>query len=320
MQVSNSKVKTYRRCPNRYRYKYIFKLRPKARALPLEKGSWCHELLQAYYDGENWKATHKKLTKAFNNLWEEHREELGDLPTECARIMRGYLRQYPDDFERYRVIDSEMDEIITLPNGLRLNIIVDLIVEDLIDGGLWLWDHKFRAKLGDPDDMLLDPQLTLYFWGLERMGYENIRGAMYNEIRTKVPTVPHRNKDGKLSQAKAIDTDVYTYMRAIRKLDLDPSDYTEILSHIATNEDSRFFRRTPIPKDPPVVKTTMRELVQTAQEIQEATRRSRFPRSFDTSCKWGCEYKNLCIAELHGADIKSIITADFEVSKRASSS
>ena len=317
MRVSNSKLKTYRRCPNKYRYKYVLKLRPRAKSLPLEKGTWMHALLQAFYEGKSWKKVHKKLVKAFNNLWDEHREELGDLPGECLALMRAYLRQYPDDLKRYRIIDAEMDEIITLPNGLKLQIIVDLILEDLIDGGLWLWDHKFRAKLGDPDDMLLDPQLTLYFWGLEDMGYKDIRGVMYNEVVTKVPKVPKfLEKSGRLEKRKNIVTDVRTYMQAIKDYDLDPADYADILAIIAANEENRFYRRTPIPKDPPVVKTVLREAVDTAKEIHRAEVEGRYPRTFDTSCKFQCEYKSLCIAELHGADIQSIIQQSFEVSTR----
>lgn len=316
MRVSNSKLKTYRRCPNQYRYKYKLKLRKKARAIPLEKGTWCHSLLQAHYEGKDWKKRHKKLTKAFNKLPDWVREDLGNMPDECLRIMKGYLRQYPNDLKRYRVIDAEMDEIITLPNGLQLQIIIDLILEDTVDGGLWGWDHKFRGKLGDPDDMMLDPQLTLYYWGLERMGYKDMRGMLYNEVRTKVPTVPKELKTGGLSKAKSIDTDVYTYSKEIRRLRLDQEEYADILHHIATNEEMRFFRRTPIPKDPPVVKTVLLEAVQTAQEIQEAERKNRYPRSFEGSCRWGCDFKDLCIAELHGADISSLIRADFEVSRR----
>jgi len=317
MQISNSKLKTYRRCPKKYEYKYTLKLRPKAKALPLEKGSWCHSLLQAYYEGKDWMKVHKELTQKFLNLWEEHREELGDsLPSDCGRIMRGYLRNYPDDHDRYKVIDAEMDEVVTLPNGLRLNVIVDLILEDTLEGGLCFWDHKFRSKLGDPDDMMLDPQLTLYFWALEKMGYRDMRYGLYNEVRTKVPTIPKLLVRGGLSQAKNIDTDLYTYIREIRRHELDPRDYTEILQHIATNEETRFFRRTPIPKDPPVLRTTLREAIDTAIEIQRAEKQERYPRSFEPGCKWDCEFKGLCIAELHGADISSMIKQNFEVSHR----
>jgi hypothetical protein len=292
------------------------KLRPRAKKIHLEKGTWCHALLQAYYEGKKWKKIHKELTKKFNNLPGEIREELDDLPGECLAIMRGYFRQYPDDLKRYRVLDAEMDETVELPNGLKLQIIIDLILEDLIDGGLCFWDHKFRGKLGDLDDMMLDPQLTLYFWALEKMGYHDVRYGLYNEVRTKIPTVPKLLVRGGLSRAKNIDTDVYTYMHEIKRHNLDPDEYSDILNHIATNEETRFFRRTPIPKDPPVLKTTMKELVDTAIEIQRAEKQDRYPRSFDTSCKWGCDYKDLCIAELHGADIQSIIKQNYEVSSR----
>jgi len=317
MQVSNSKLRTYRRCPNKYRYKYPLKLRPKARGPALELGSWLHSLLQTHYDGESWLVTHRRLVRDYENLWAEEREVLGDLPGSANRIMRSYLRRYRrEDDARYRVVDSEMDEVVTLPNGLRLNIIVDLIVEDRLEGGLWLWDHKFRSKLGDPDDMLLDPQLTLYYWGAEHMGYTPLRGALYNEVRTTPPKIPEMTSKGRLSLRKDIDTDVYTYMEAIRNHGLDPSDYSEILQHIAVREQDKFFRRTPIPKDPPVLKTVMHELVETAQEMRDAERRDRYPRTFDISCKFQCDYKDLCIAELHGADIHSIIAQNYEVSHR----
>lgn len=316
MRLSNSKMKTYQRCPNRYRYKYILKLRPKAKALPLEKGSWMHALLQAHYEGKKWTKVHKRLTKNFINLLDEIREELGDLPGECKRLMLSYVRQYPNDFDRYRVIDVEMDEIVTLPNGLKLQVIIDVIVEDILEGGLWVMDHKFRGKLAEPIDMVLDPQLTLYYWALEFMGYKDLRGALYNEVRTATPKTPDILKSGELSQRKNIDTDVFTYMNAIKQHELDPADYSEILTHIATNEEVRWFRRTPIPKDPPVLKTVMRELVETAQEIQTAERTDKYRRTTDKSCNWGCEFRNVCVAELHGADISSIVKADFEVVSR----
>jgi hypothetical protein len=313
VQVSNAKLGVYRRCPNKYRYRYVLKIRPKAKALPLERGSWIHELLMVHNDGEDWKVRHKQLTAKFNKLWDEERESLGDLPRDCARIMAAYLRTYErDDSRRYRVVDSEIDEVVTLPNGLRVQVIIDVILEDLIDGGLWLRDYKTRDKFKRAELMMLDPQLTIYFYAMELLGFTPIRGVEYDEIRTKPPTIPLLLKSGGLSKAKAIDTDVYTYQREIRRRGLDPSDYSDILRHIATNQKDRFFRRTPLPKDPVVVRTMLREAVQTAQEIQAAEKAERFPRTFDGSCDWQCEYRDLCIAELYGGNIEPMIKMNFE--------
>jgi hypothetical protein len=175
-----------------------------------------HSLLEAYYQGKSWKAEHKRLSRIFYNLFEEQREDLGDLPGECLRMMRSYLRHYPDDLSMYTVVDAEVDEIVTLPNGLKFQLIIDLVVEDQ-RGRLWLWDHKFRKNFGSTEGMALDPQLTRYYWGAEKLGYTDLAGIVYNEMGTKPPTVPKLLKAGGLSKRRNISTDVYTYMDTIRQ-------------------------------------------------------------------------------------------------------
>lgn len=320
IRVSNSKLKTWRRCPKKYDYKYMQGLRPKQKYVQLERGSWIHSLLEAHYNGEDWRLTHADLTRDFYNLFEEMREPLGDLPTECARIMTAYLRRYAKEDSRLVTVDTELDEIITLPNGLELQIIVDWIVEDTETGLLWAWDHKTRKNFAHYDDMSLDPQLSLYYYGLEQMGYTPMGGVGYNELRTKPPRVPPLLKDGTLSVAK-IDTDVRTYREAIRANGLDEADYREMLLKLIRRERTDpFFRRTKLPKDPPVLKQMVKETTQTAQEIMAAEKRSRFPRTFiPNSCKWDCEFRDVCIVELHGGDAEPMKKMNFERRKRGES-
>lgn len=292
------------------------KLEPKQKGIALERGTWIHDLLMHHYDEEDWKIRHAELTREFNNLFEEEREDLGDLPGECRRIMLAYLRHYRQEDKRYRVIDSEVDEILTLPNGLEFNFIIDLIVEDVIDGGLWLWDHKTLKSFMDSDFMLIDAQLARYFWCAEKMGYTPLRGVMFNEIRTKAPAIPQLLKKGGLSQRKNIDTDVHTYLREIRKYDLDPNDYAALLRRLAT-QGEKFFRRTKLPKDRPLTKRLMDELNWSAKEIIRAERAGEFPRTPDKSCVWGCSYKDICITELMGGDASSIIKMNFRPRRRS---
>lgn len=278
-------------------------------------GTWLHELLMVHTDGEDWRERHAVLTKNFNNLWEEEREDLGDLPADCARIMLSYERHYKLDAQKFTTVDTELDEVVTLPNGVRLNIIIDAIVEDKVLGGLWIKDYKTRGKFAEGDDMLLDPQLTLYFKAAEMMGYTPLLGAMYDEIRTKPPAVPKTLVAGGLSKRKDIDTDVFTYMSEIRRLGLDPESYKDILMLIATRQKDKFFRRTFLPQDPPMVRQTTREAMMTVQQIIDAERRGQFPRTYEGSCKW-CDYKDICIAELHGADPRPIIRMNYTTSRR----
>jgi len=257
-----------------------------------------------FRDGQNWLAHHRKLEAEFNNYFEEEREILGhDMPEQCLRLMRSYIRQYgKSDKKQYTVIDTEMDEIVTLPNGLEVNVIIDLIVEDR-KGGLWGWDYKTRTNFDPKDLILLDPQYSLYYDAMELMGYTPLRGFVVDEIRKKAPTVPKVLARGGLSKAKNIDTDTWTYMAAIREQGEDPEDYADILAHIAANQKDRFYRRTYIPKDPPVLKAVRRELITSANEIRRAAKGNHhYTRSVDKSCIWGCDYRDLCIIELHGGD------------------
>jgi RecB family exonuclease len=312
MRVSHSRVKTWRRCPNQYRYKYVMGLKPRERKTQLERGSWLHELLMVHYDGEDWRLRHRALKKQFMNLFEEEREQLGDLPTECFRIMKSYERTYKFDDEGHHTIDSEMNEVVTLPNGLEVVVVIDLITEDR-RGGLWIWDHKTRKSFVDRDILLLDPQLTLYYDALELMGYKNLRGCIANELSTVAPSIPALTYNGtKLSKRKNIATDTYTYMSEIRKHGFNPADYADILHIIGVNQKDRFFRRTAIPKDPPMLKSVRQDVLHAAREIRLAENKNRFPRTVDNSCKWSCDFRDICIAELHGGDIRSMVKMNFK--------
>lgn len=304
--ISNSQAKTWRRCPNQWRYKYGMKLIPKAKKVQLERGGWIHDCLMHHYDGEDWRIPHQEYVDEYNKQFEETREEWGPLPEEVERIMKSYLRHYRDEDANHHTIDSEMDEIITLPNGLKFRFIIDRIYEDQ-QGGLWLQDHKTLKNFYGDDFMVLDAQLTRYFWCAIKMGYTPLRGIEFNMIRTKPPTLPKlTTKTGMLERRMNIDCDYWNYLAEIKKHGFDIKPYMKVLRHLRVQED-KFFKRTQLPQDPHMMKTMMKELVETAQDIESGKRRKAFPRTPLKSCQWDCDYKSICVGELQGADIKSII-------------
>lgn len=311
--LSNSKVKTWRRCPKQFEFKYPMGLRPKAKALPLERGSWLHELLQYHYDGMDWRRRHKELSAEFYLLFEEEREDLGDLPGECYRIMRSYEMNYVREDQGLRVIDSELDEVVTLPNGLKFRMIIDLVMEEP-DGGLWIWDHKTVKDFLPADFLLLDAQLARYFWGAEQLGYSPLRGIVFNELRTKPPTLPEVLKNGRLTERKNLQCDVYTYYRQIKRLGLDKRDYASTLRRLMSQND-RWFRRTPLPKDPPLTRRLMQELTMTAREIKNAEETDAYPRTVEKDCQWMCSFLEPCVIQLNGGDISDVIKMRYETRK-----
>lgn len=308
-KISNSKAKTWRRCPKSYEYKYVEKLRRRQKAIPLEKGSWCHELLQAFYDDQDWRKLHKRKTKEFNRLFEEERDFLGDLPTECARLVQSYLRRYGEEDGHICVVDTELNEYVTLPNGLRVQVVIDLVYED--SSGLWAMDHKFRGRFEDTQNMRLDPQLTVYHWAAELLGYPLV-GVVYNEVLTKPPTIPKLTPTGRSLERRAnLFCDPDTYAQAVKAHGFDLGDYAGFIGKLTSRNQDKFFRRTYLPKDPVVVRNAMMDLNYTAQEIMEGESRHRFPRTFDKSCKW-CDYKELCLNQFSGGDGEGIIRQQFK--------
>lgn len=299
-----------------YEFKYIHKLRPKKRAVQLERGSWIHELLMVHYDGHDWLERHLELTTEFNRLFEEEREDLGNLPAECGRIMRSYLHHYQEEDTNFRVVDSELDELIALPGGDEFNFIIDLIVEDKSDGGLWLWDHKTVKGFMPPDFMLLDAQLARYFWAAEKMGYTPLRGVMFNELITKPPTVPKLLKSGKFEERANLFCDALTYYETVKSVGQDPRRYATTIKRLRALEGERFFRRTSLPKDKPLTKRLMQEMMMTIDEIKVAEEKNRFPRTPDKSCQWGCDYLEPCVIELHGGDISDVAKLKYVTGRR----
>lgn len=309
-EVSNAKVKTWRRCPKKYEFKYVKKLKAKKRGLPLELGSWVHDLLMCHFDGNDWRELHEEKSKEFYSLFEEEREHLGDLPNAARRLVRNYLLTYRIEIKREKTIDTEIDETIELPNGLKFRFIIDKIYETR-DGRRWLKDYKTGKKFLPSDFMLLDAQLTRYFYCAEKMGYGPLAGIEFDQIITVPPTKPKLiREDTALEQRQNIRCDVFTYLEEIKRHGFDVDKYKPFLARLKARND-QWFRRTQLPRDLPLIQTMMSELVMSSREMMRAERREEFPRTPAKECTWDCEFLEPCMLQAQGADISHVLKAGY---------
>ena len=76
--------------------------------------------------GTDWRAAHKVLAKKFNLLFDEEKEDLGDLPNECARIFTSYLARYKTLDRKWKVVGTEIDETDRPCYGLIFQVIIEL--------------------------------------------------------------------------------------------------------------------------------------------------------------------------------------------------
>lgn len=317
LTLSNAKANTFRRCEKKYEFRYVMGMRPKERAIALERGNWLHQLLMVRADGHDWRERHAMLrAQNWDNLFQEEREDLGgNLPEEAERLFKGYLAYYREEDKRWRTVDTEVDEIVEMPDGTRMNIIIDRIAEDLVDGGLWIWDYKTVTNFMPSDFMLIDTQLALYFWAARILGYHDLRGAIMDELITKPPTKPKTLKTGGLEKRKNIRCDAFTYFTCIKEAGLDPNDYRDFLKILQGKHD-QWWRRTRMPRDADMVRQVVKEMIVTGRKIRYATKLGVFERTAIKNCTFDCPYLEPCAAQIQGADIEPIMEIRYEKSKK----
>ena len=336
--TTHSMLKTYLRCPKQTQYKYAERLKKRLatrRDKPLKRGTWVHELLEVHYQGGDWKQRHAELTVKFNQLFDEEKEALGDLPTECARLMRSYLWHYgadkSDPFHGWKVLGTEVTFDAVWPDsedGLDIyRCRLDLLVED--EYGLMIWDHKTHGQLPDHTTRVLDAASPLYIWAARENGYA-VRGFGWNYVRTKAPTEPKMVYVGKPQQRmskSAIDTDYPTYARGIKKAvteyQYDWRSDENVVAQLkmlksqrwaaGKTQTSPFFRRDVLEKDDDMIARVVAANMRTRDRMHgDYHDFDIVARANDRSCSW-CDFKDLCQVELIGGHSDIVRRKQFRV-------
>jgi len=269
-----------------------------------------HSLFETHYAGGDWRERHAELTVAFGQLFDEERERLGNLPDECARLMRSYLWHYRDEVWKVHEIETVLEA--ELPDGSLYRGKIDLLIEN--EFGLWIVDHKTHARLPNLDFRILDAQSALYLWAALRMGIP-VQGFIWNYVRTKPPSIPALLKSGdRLSKAKC-ETDYLTYARAIKNYELDPAPYAARLRYLKSQryrpgapQTSPFFRRDILEKSPALLKRVASEAYRTHQHMHSYRwdKTNSIERVPDRSCSFSCSYTDLCTLELFGGNTTNL--------------
>lgn len=318
--TTHSMIKTFRRCPKQAQYKYMDRLKPKSVSLPLKQGDWMHKLLEAHYKGEDWQEVHRRLTLKFNELFDEEKEEYGNLPDECYRMMRSYLWHYQND--PWIVHEVELVLECEFPDGSIYRGRIDLLIENQF--GLWIVDHKNNKTLPKNNLRILDAQSALYIVAAVKMGIP-VQGFIWNYLRRKAPTKPELIKDGsRVARWNTIDTDYPTAARFFKKhpeIPLGP--YKQKLRRLrdqqyvpGQTQSSTFFRRDVLEKDSAMLKRVWTEAYHTHKRLH-----SYFPQANpdavervpERSCDFMCSYSDICQAELMTGDASRLRRQNFRV-------
>lgn len=317
-EVGYSMVKSFRRCPKQYDFKYNRNLQRKRPIAPLIRGTILHEMLNA-------RALRAMKQKAqmpmqilgqyeqkYGQLFREEREEYGEnFVNDIGRVWMNYERKYVDD--GWKFLASEEEIKTELDEGLIYRGHLDKRIS--WNGRLWIVDHKSHKNIPDEEQRFNNYQILLYLWAYNREAAkaERCDGLIWDYLRTKPPTIPQPLVKGGLSVAQNQDTDWDTYVTELRRLKLDPKPYQGFLDGLKKRSSTRFFLRVPLPEpSKEMTNSVVRDFRTTALQMRDA---KDFPRYMDRTCSWQCEYYRLCAAQLRGLDHKFIEKTDFEEKK-----
>lgn len=226
--VSYSELDCFRQCPMKWQIGYAEGWKPDREKEAFRLGHVWHSIMERHYltikeyqehglpaadgayhlgKGLGTGSSPRRGTVTETALLEQCAAEVGgvmdSLDDETRALMEwayaGYVEMYGCDPD-WRIIATEQRGQTPLePGGQEIVWVIDLVVEDLDYGGVWIIDHKFPGDLMSDVEIDLDDQLGLYWacWianARARFAVSGdpadqlamrVNGAMLNEARKK---------------------------------------------------------------------------------------------------------------------------------------
>lgn len=310
--VSQSKVKTFRRCHQAYHYRYVEKLKRKRKSRPLQFGTMIHKMLERHINGDDPMDYLVELQAdvAQMKLFAQEREEYGDIITDVADIITDYIEHYQDDGLRFVrkkgrgaehsfeieimrdvIWNGKLDAIAVTPNKLR-----------------WLVEHKTFTRRPSDDDRWRNLQSVTYFRANDILGWQPLDGALWDYIKSKPPAIPGLLKDGSLS-SKNIDTLPSTIRRVIAEQEgADETAYAWLMEKAERNR-SEYFERIHTPVNRAVADMVFADFEATVREMVDKHGKCS-DMNIDKHCGW-CDYEPLCRAKLQGLDVDYMMEREY---------
>jgi hypothetical protein len=187
---------------------------------------------------------------------------------------------------------------------------VDMIIEDIYNGGYFIWDHKTAAQIQQTEDYLhLDDQVGGYSWALRTVLGIDIRGFVYAEYRKDYPKPPallkRQVKGRSFSTNKQQPTDLAIFRETVERYDsaaYQAGEYAEYIEWLSSKEAPVFHKRFTILKTPYELDQIGYNLSLQAREML-STDLAIYPSPGKFTCS-GCAYYSPCRGMNAGEDIE----------------
>lgn len=310
-KVSQSKVKTYRRCRQAYHYKYVEELKRKRRPRALVFGTLVHQMIEADANGDDPFELLDQINIKDAKMFASEKEEYGEIIKDVGVIMYEYFQYWekndPIQYIRRKGRSAEHKFEIELFPDVIWNGKIDANARSK-DGMRWLVEHKSFKRRPNADTRWRNLQSSTYIRAQEIMGWSPMDGICWDYIWSKSPGKPGLLKDGKMSQ-KNLETLPLAVTQAAKDYGLDPKDYREFKKKTESHRQSWFFRvKSAIHKK--TVDAMFDDFSLTILDMVNNHGKSK-EKNIDNHCSW-CEFEPLCRAQLQGLDYEYVKEREYE--------
>lgn len=288
--ISGSEVKAFMECQMSWWFKFRLGVAPKVLSDALFIGTVGHIALGDFYTAlKNGEAVENGIQAMRNRLAAEQAKNTNlmltgfvngtvsslrmKLITEVMELLEDYVKFYADDHEKYKV--EEVEHMYT--SGKFFAMRIDLLVRDLSDGKLELWDHKFVSSFYSEKQLRVNSQLPLYMKVIIGGHEEQVKYGRLNQLKKK-PTKEEKEK----GLPRFVRPKIPYVEIAVKTRERDQHD---------TAEQIREFYRMDLMESHEKVKRTL----------------------LDNTCKF-CKFENPCTASLNGdkEGMRAIVRSDYE--------
>jgi len=307
----------FKRCRRKWKYQSLMELVPVAEPRgALWLGTGVHYGLEQYYRDKTdpWVATQAWLDMKLPELhleemWPEERAKFNDTTDLMASMLTGYV-PFAQEHDDFKVVGVEENLEVRVPaTKVKLGGKIDVLTRRGPKSALWPMDHKTAAQYVDISVLEMDDQMTAYLWLVWQVHGEIPGGALYNELRKKIPAQPEPLVNGGLSKKKNVDTTYKIYLQAIKNNHLNPVDYADILEFLKNKPDG-FYRREAVARTKYELEHFAQNLIPEARAM--SSKNTPLYPSPTRDCSWDCQYRDLCLCETTGGDLQSLIDSLYE--------
>lgn len=208
--------------------------------------------------------------------------------------------------------DSEDDDSLVVFSGR-----VDMLVEDILNGGYLVWDHKTAAQLAADEGFLqLDDQVGGYVFALRLMLNLDVRGFIYAESRKDFPRAPKplkRLMGGRsFSTAQNQPTSLEIFEPFVAQHDrpaYEDGAYDAYLEWLKSSEATQFHQRFTVIKSETELYNIGQNIALEAADMISPKLRI-YPAVGRYSCS-NCAYRQPCLAEFMGEDTQYLLESTY---------